>query len=153
MSSGISYPAELIVLSSSKCPWEEIFASWRRVGFLGCRISPLWHLASSLTRANINCCVDLQSQSCLEGRQSYSAFHMDRHKGMKHFPAQAQQRQCREQDWWKHPPSDHFGLNGPSQPCPNSCCTLEHSEDFHFFLLFILPSNRPCSVSQLQRSC
>lgn len=86
LSSGISYPAELIVLSSSKCPWEEIFASWRRVGFLGCRISPLWHLASSQTRANINCCVDLQNQSCLEGSQSYSAFHMDRHKEMKQLP-------------------------------------------------------------------
>lgn len=40
-----------------------------------------------------------------------------------------------------------------SQPYPNPCCTLKYSEDFHFFLLFILPSNRLCSVSQLQRSC
>lgn len=70
LSSGISFPAELIVLSSSRCPWEEIFASWRRVGFLGCRISPLWHLASSQTRADIHCCVDLQNQSCLEGRDT-----------------------------------------------------------------------------------
>lgn len=80
LSSGISSPAELTVLSSSKRPWEEIFASWRQVGFLGCRISPLWHLASSQTCASINCCVDLQNQSCLEGRQSYSTFHVERHK-------------------------------------------------------------------------
>lgn len=149
LSSGISCPAELIVLSSSKCPWEEIFASWRRVGFLGCRISPLWHLASSQTRANINCCVDLQKQSCLEGRVTQLSIRRD----SKRCSSSLLRVSRGSGGSSTGASSSSVTTPGPSQPYPNPCCTLKLSEDFHFFLLFILPSDRLCSVSQLQRSC
>lgn len=138
LSSGISYPAELIVLSSSKSPWEEIFASWRRVGFLGGRISPCgtWHLIGHMQMfTHIWICKTRPASKAVRVAQ-FSIWRDT--KRWSNFLARCQQRQWSEQDWWKYLPDECIGLNRPLQPYPNPRCILKYSEKFHFFFFFLI---------------
>lgn len=123
--SGTSYPAELMALKGSECPWEEILASWRRVGFVGGRISPCstWHLLSPLqTLTHVWICKACPARKAIKVAQ-FSIWRDT--KRWSNVPARCQRRQWSEWDRWKYRREEHIRLNRPLQPYPNPRCALK----------------------------
>lgn len=145
------YWADLLVLNSSKCSWEEIFPCWRRVGFLGGRISSFstWRLLrpmQMLTRVWI----------CKTSPAKEAVFHMERNKGTKQLSCWMAAEAVEQVGLMEVPLRLMHQIELSITALPNPHCVLKYSENFHFFFFFsqfVLPSNRLFSHSQLQRRC